>query len=190
MRLGVTPVERRQRSVGIEQRGQVGPRLLGQAGGAMTRGTGGAKRSALAGTERQPTPADLGTIPDAGVERGLEAEYRYQLPDDPEAERLDFGGRNLLQQRERVAEAIIALGMGIGRGEAHHDLRQHRSRGVALEIGGQAHVQVDQIERSQGVQLAVLLGQELGLAFAQDLKCGAEPAAGPERPFGDRALAN
>ena len=49
-------------------------------------------------------------------------------------------------------------------------------------------MQVSQIEGGEGMELAVLLGEELGLPLAQELEGGPEPAARAQGALGDGAL--
>ena len=104
----------------------------------------------------------------------------------PSASSSDRGATS--RQAQRVAQQVVALGMGIGGREAQHDLGERGGGGVALEVGREPDVQPEQIEAGQDVELAVLLHQQPGLALAQDLERGAEPAPGAQRALGDRAL--
>jgi hypothetical protein len=154
----------------------------------LRRGAGGTERPALPGAERHPSLGDLEAVADTGIERGLESQDRDQLPDHPESQRLNRLRRDLLQQRQRVAQAVVALGMRVRRRETDHHLREHRSRGVAVEVGRQSVVEVEQVERGERVELAVLLSEQLRLALAQELERGAEPAPGAQCALSDGAL--
>ena len=91
-------------------------------------------------------------------------------------------------RRQRVAQQVVALGMGIGRREAQHDLRQRGGGGVAAEVGGEPHVQMESSKPVEHVELAVLLHEELRLSLAQQLERRAEPAPRAQRALGDAAL--
>jgi hypothetical protein len=93
-----------------------------------------------------------------------------------------------LQEAKRPAQEVVALGVGIRGCEPEHYLRQSGGGGVALEVRGEPGVQSYEVEARQDVELAMLLHQEPRLPLAQELKRGPEPAAGPQRAFGDGAL--
>ena len=96
--------------------------------------------------------------------------------------------RRDLQEAKRLAQEVVALGVGIRGREPEHHLRESGGGGVALEVRGEPRVQSYEIEARQDVELAMLLHQEPRLPLAQELKRSPEPAAGPQRAFGDGAL--
>ena len=149
----------------------------------------GTERAALARAEGQR--AALGeprAIADAGVERRGEAEHAHEMPQQAKAERVEVGRGGGLERRERVPKQIVALRMRIRRCEAEHHLRERFGRGIARQIGGQADVQVHQVESREEVQLPVLLREILRLTLAQELERAAESALGTKGSLGDGAL--
>ena len=154
------------------------------------RGAGRAERAAFAGAERER--AVLGqqrAVARARVERRREAQHAHEVPEEPEAERLHLAPAGACSRaRSASRNSVVALGVRVGRREADHDLGERGGGGVARHVGRQAHVQVLEIERREHVQLAVLLGEVLGLALAQELERGAEAALRPQRALRDGAL--
>src|SRR5882724_1934885 len=78
--------------------------------------------------------------------------------------------------------------MWIGRREVKHDLAECTGYGVAFQVGGKADMKPPQVERGEDVKLPVLLHQQLGLAFAEELQSGTKRALGSQGTLGDGAL--
>ncbi len=129
---------------------QIGAGVGRELRGAVALRARGTERASLAGAEREPTlGGQQASVPDAGIELGREAERAHQPPEGPEAERLELHRGDDLEFAQGVAKQVVALGMRIGRGEVQHDLGERGGGGVALEIGGQAHVQAQQVEAAR-----------------------------------------
>ena len=110
------------------------------------------------------------------------------MPEGPEAERLHLIQRRLLEGTEGIPEHVVAVRVLVGRGEVDHDLGERGGGGVASQVGGQAHGKMLEIEGREHVQLAVLLGEVLGLPLAQELERRTEAAVRPESALRDGAL--